>query len=340
MAVTQEDVAALAGVSRKTVSNVVNRYSHVSRERRRRVDDAIRELGYVPNQAARSLRTGRTRTIQLVVPELDVPYFAELARHVVWAAEANNLSVVIRQTFGESDREIGALEGEFGDTADGTILSPVSSNLESIAMRRSSAPVVLVGELQGSAAIPHIGIDNEEAVFQATSFLLARGRRQIGFIGAQNRESSYMARMRRAGWERAMTAAGLNPAERLVRYTDGYHRTDGAEAMRDFLASDVRLDAVICATDLLALGAIRSAFEAGVSVPQDVNVIGFDDLDEGRYSVPSLSTIAPDKQSIARRAVERIVEILDAVEDDAEIVTLTENNEIIPFTLIVRESTS
>jgi len=337
-AATQADVAELAGVSRKTVSNVVNQYPHVSKDLVQRVNAAIATLGYRPNQAARTLRTGRTRTIQLVVPELDVPYFAELARGVVRAAESRNFSVLIRQTFGDRERETRAIDGDLGDHADGTILSPVSSNLDSIRDRQSPSPVVLVGELQGGDSLPHIGIDNEAAAHDATAHLISRGRRRVGFIGAQDRDDSRMAQMRRAGWARALETAGLDPDESLVRYTDGYHRADGAAAMRDLIESAAGVDAVFCATDLLALGAIRAAFDAGVRVPQDVAIAGFDGVDEGRYSVPSLTTIAPNKQLIAERAVERLVELMAELDDPYETPRDAAPEVLIPFELIVRES--
>lgn len=338
MAVTQADVAALAGVSRKTVSNVVNGYPHVSRDLVRRVQAAVRELGYVPNHAARSLRTGRTRTMQLVVPELDVPYFAELARDVVRAAESAGMSVLIRQTFGDLERELRAIEGEYGDHTDGTILSPVAVDLDAITGRRSQAPVVLVGELHGGPTIPHVGIDNEQAAFVATSHLVTRGRTRIGLIGAQTGSSSHMASMRRAGWERALAQAGLPAREELVRYTAGYHRHDGAHAMRDLLlAARQDIDGVFCATDLLALGAIRAARDAGVDIPGDVAVVGFDNIDDGRFSVPRLTTIAPDKAAIAQRAVGTLLDMLEAIEEERTFER-ADADEVVPFELVVRES--
>lgn len=344
MTVTQADVARLAGVSRKTVSNVVNRYPHVSRDLVRRVDAAIAELGYTPNQAARSLRTGRTRTIQLVVPELDVPYFAELARRVVAEAEQFGLSVLIRQTLGDLERERQAIEGAFSDNADGTILSPVASGLDFIRNRRSAAPVVLVGELDGAGLVPHVGIDNEEAAFQATTHLIDRGRKRIAFIGAQQGSRSHMARMRRSGWERALRATGVDVDETLVAYTAAYHREDGADAMRLLLDSAARPDAVFGATDLLALGALRVAHERSLAVPEDMAVVGFDNIDEGLYSVPRLTTIAPDKDLIAKRSVARLVALIEDAELGApdlrrEVSHAESLEEAVPFTLLVREST-
>lgn len=340
MPATQADVAIRAGVSRKTVSNVVNRYPHVSKDVMRRVDAAIEELGYTPNHAARSLRTGRTRTIQLVIPELDVSYFAELARWVVAAAEDENLSVLIRQTLGDSDRERRAIEGELGDYADGTILSPVSSDLGSILSRKSTSPIVLVGELAGDGALLHIGIDNESAAFAATDFLVQQGRSRIAFIGAQREVTSHMAQMRRRGYERALGEAGLPHYETLVQYTDGYHRSDGATALRNLLKSNPPPDAVFCATDLLALGAMRAAHDLGFRIPDDLLVMGFDDIEESQYSIPSLSTVSPDKRTIAERAVSALVRAMDADVPGEGVAEDPIGEEIVSYTVMKRESTS
>lgn len=326
-------------MSRKTVSNVVNRYPHVSRDVMTRVEAAIVKLGYTPNHAARSLRMGRTRTIQLVIPELDVSYFGELARWVVAFAEEENLAVLIRQTLGDSERERRAIEGELGEYADGTILSPVSSDLESIVSRRSKTPLVLVGELGGAGSLPHVGIDNEAAAYAATTHLIAGGMKRIAFIGAQADSISRMAQMRRRGYERALVDAGIAVDERLIEYTIGYHRADGAAALVELLERDAGMDAVFCATDLLALGAIRAAFDAGLRIPEDLAVIGFDDIEEGRFSIPSLSTVSPDKRSIAQQAVRRLAAELDSEEDGNTVAPLIEEA-VVDFQVIGRESTS
>lgn len=339
MPITQEDVAVVAGVSRKTVSNVVNRYPHVSKDVVKRVEAAIVQLGYTPNHAARSLRMGKTRTIQLVIPELDVSYFGELARWVVAFAEEENLAVLIRQTLGDIERERRAIEGELGEYADGTILSPVGSNLESILTRRSKTPLVLVGELGGAGSLPHVGIDNEGAAYAAAAHLIAKGRTRIAFIGAQRESASRMAQMRRRGYERALGDAGLPIDEALIEYSTAYHRADGATALTNLLGRGIRPDALFCATDLLALGALRAAHDAGLSVPGDMAIVGFDDIEEGRYSIPSLTTVSPDKRLIAQQAVRRLAVALEAEDEDVPIVD-SPLEEVVPFEVIERESTA
>ncbi|WP_022891281.1 LacI family DNA-binding transcriptional regulator [Agromyces subbeticus] len=333
MPVTQFDVASIAGVSRKTVSNVINGYPHISPDVITRVNAAIAELGYTPSRAARSLRTGRTRTIQLIIPELDVSYFAELARWVVTAAEERQLAVIITQTLGDPERERRAIEGELAEYADGSILSPVSSDLSTISQRRADSPIVLVGELAGGGSLTHIGIDNVAAAELATRHLIDLGRQRIAFIGAQPDPSSRMAQMRLAGYRNAIESAGHPFEPGLIAHTVGYHRADGADAMHRLFDSGLAPDAVFCATDLLAMGAMRAARDIGLEVPSDLAVVGFDDIEEGRYSVPTLTTISPDKRQIAELAVTRLEA---AIDDDS-----ASNGSELPvsFSLIRREST-
>lgn len=335
MGVTQADVARLAGVSQRSVSNVINNFPYVSADVVARVNEAIEQLGYAPSQAARSLRSGRSRVLQLVIPELDVPYFAELARGVVKHAEERGFQVMIRQTLGDSRRERDALEGSAAEYAEGTILSAVGP-VERLVQRRPHPPLVLIGERAGAGLADHIGIDDTTAAAAATAHLIEAGRRRIAFIGADPGNSLRMAELRRQGYRQAMAAAGLPVDDALVVQTSSYHRRDGAAAMEALLASGRSPDAVFCATDLLALGALHSARNLGVSVPDDIAVIGFDGLEEGEYSAPSLSTVAPDKRAIAQGAVDTLIARIEARGTGSQ--GAEPQDVVIPFELVIRES--
>jgi DNA-binding LacI/PurR family transcriptional regulator len=327
MPVTQADVAARAGVSRRTVSNVVNDFPHVSPDVRRRVREVIEELGYTPSQVARSLRTGRSGVIQLVIPELDVPYFAELARSVTQNAETRGFSVLITQTSGDVGRELAALNSETGEHAEGTILSAVAIDAEALANRTSTNPLVLVGERR-LPGIDHVGIDDVAAARAATTHLLDLGRRRVAFIGADSREQLNMAGMRRRGYLEALEAAGVEADADLIVPTDSYHRADGVRAVERLLALPEPPDALFCATDLLAIGAMFAANARGVDIPRELAVVGFDDLEEGRYYIPSLSSVSPDKALIASTAVDLIVDPPEVPQGDV----------LLPFELAVRGS--
>lgn len=306
-----KDVAERAGVSVKTVSNVVNGYVHVRPDTRARVEEAIAELNYRPNLSARNLRKGRTGVIALAVPELDIPYFAELARHVVTAAAELGWTVLIDQTGGGREQERVVASGITDHLIDGLIFSPLALAAEDLA-GLDGTPMVLLGERVDHGPADHVVIDNVAAAREMTAHLIGLGRRRIAAIGSQRTPEGASARLRLAGYTAALADAGIDYDERLVAPAPAWHRADGAAAMRGLLASGVRPDAVFCFNDTLALGALRALHEAGLRVPEDVAVAGFDDIEDGRFSIPTLSTIAPDKERIARLAVELLANRLDA----------------------------
>jgi len=335
MGVRLRDVAAAAGVSVKTVSNVVHGHVNVAPPTRARVQAAIDELNYRPNLSARTLRQGRSGVIALAVPELNVSYFAELAGHVVDAAYEHGLTVLVDQTDGRLDRERLVMGGFPGHLIDGLILSPVAVGRAEIASCSNETPLVLLGEKLGPGPADHVAIDNVAAARVATDHLLDLGRRRVAAIGAQPHppDASGVARLRCTGYVAALRARGQAVDERLVASVPNFRRSDGANAMAALLDAGAAPDAVFCFTDALALGALRTLADRGVSVPDDVAVIGLDDIEDGRYSIPTLSTVAPDKAQIAQLAVQLLCERLDAGRD-------TPPREIrADFRLVPREST-
>ncbi|MFC4106712.1 LacI family DNA-binding transcriptional regulator [Micromonospora zhanjiangensis] len=328
-----KDVAERAGVSVKTVSNVVNGYLHVRPDTRARVQEAIAELNYRPNLSARNLRRGRTGVIALAVPELDLPYFAELARHVVTAAAERGWTVLIDQTGGSHEQERMVVAGIRDHMIDGLILSPLALTGEDLAGGADGTPMVLLGERVDHGPADHVVIDNVAAARAATAHLVGLGRRRIAAIGAQRTAEGASARLRLAGYRAALEAAGIAVDDRLVAPAAAWHRADGAAAMRTLLTTGVRPDAVFCFNDTLALGALRTLHESGLRVPEDVAVAGFDDIEDGRFAIPTLSTITPDKERIARLAVDLLAARLDG-DRDAPAQALTA-----PHRLTPREST-
>jgi DNA-binding LacI/PurR family transcriptional regulator len=330
--VSLKHVAARAGVSVKTVSNVVNGYVHVTDQTRSRVQQVIEELNYRPDLAARKLRQGRSDVITLALPELDSPYFGELARSVIQEAEARGWTVVVEQTDGLVEREQSVLDGDRGRLNDGLILSPIALGAEELGRRRDTVPLVLLGERISDGPADHVSIDNVAAARAATEHLVGLGRRRIAAVGDQ--PCSTTAHLRMTGYRAALAAAGLPAAGELVVEVDKYRRPDGAAAVRRLLSRGEPPDAVFCCNDLLALGAIRALHDAGLSVPRDVAVVGWDDIEDGRYSTPSLTTVSPDKRQIAASAVDLLAARLG--EGHAE----PPHSVVARFGLVVRESTA
>ena len=303
-----KDVAQRANVSVKTVSNVVNGYVHVRPETRARVEQAIAELDYRPNLSARNLRKGRTGLIALAVPELDIPYFAELARHVMTAAAEHGWTVLIDQTGGASEQERMVAAGIRDHLIDGLIFSPLALAAADFASSSATIPMVLLGERVDHGSSDHVVIDNVAAARRMTTHLVTTGRTRIAAIGAQHTARGASARLRLQGYRAALHSAGLPYDEKLVAPAARWHRADGAATMRAMLESGVRPDAVFCFNDTLALGALRALHESGVRVPDDIALAGFDDIEDGHFSIPSLTTISPNKEQIARLAVNLLAE--------------------------------
>ncbi|ACQ79153.1 transcriptional regulator, LacI family [Beutenbergia cavernae DSM 12333] len=331
--VTVRDVAARAGVSPRTVSNVVNEHPHVSAETRRRVELAISETGYRPNLTARSLRQGRSGLIGLVVPEVDVPYFAELTRAFIDVL-GEEYTLVVDQTDGRPERERDVVfhRGRAG-LFDGLILNPLQLGADELARRGPGTPLVLIGEQVTSELFDHVVIDNVEAAREAVRHLTSQGRRRIAVVGGERESWTHTTMLRAQGYREALEEAGLPYRDGLDARTGALHRADGARAMAHLLSSGERPDAVFCLNDLVALGALRTLATAGVRVPDDVAVVGFDDVEDGRFSTPTLTTVAPDKAQIARLAVERLR--LRMAGDTSPGATIVADHR-----LVVRESTA
>ncbi|MFJ4675659.1 LacI family DNA-binding transcriptional regulator [Kitasatospora sp. NPDC088783] len=336
MGVSLKDVAMRAGVSVKTVSNVVNDYPHVRPGTRDRVRQAIEELGYRPNATARHLRTGRSGIIALAVPELGNPYFADLAAAVIDAAAHHGHTVLLDHTAGLRAKETLVSQGFRSHLIDGLILSPIRLEAEDLLRRPARPPLVLLGEREYDAPFDHIAIDNVAAARLAVRHLLSLGRRRIAFVGARRDSRRQPAHLRLRGWREEILAAGGSPRDDLVVATDGYDRLDGAVAMTRLLDLPEPPDAVFAYNDLVALGALRVLAERGVRVPEEVAVVGFDDIEEGGYGAVTLTTIAPDKAAIARLAVDCLIARIEAGPDRPP----ARPRRILPgHSLVVREST-
>lgn len=325
------DVAKLAGVSPRTVSNVVNDFVHVRESTRQKVLAAIEELGYRPNISARRLRQGRTRILGFAVPELSQPYFAELSELVEIAAQKRGYTVIATQTGGIRENEVRVLRDLGSHIVDALVFSPMSMEKDELYATPPSVPMVLIGEQISSSKYTSIAIDNERATADITRHLLARGHTRIATLGAYHSDLYRSSRLRLSGYRQALDEAGIPFDPELVLYTDRFGRHAGRDGITQAWTAGMRFDALVCFTDMLALGAIRAFADLGVRVPDDVAITSIDDVFEAEFSVPSLTTIAPDKQAIAESAVESLLALLD---DD----TLEPANIEIGYRLVTRES--
>lgn len=336
MSPTMHDVARVAGVSIKTVSNVINDYPYIREATRDRVLRAIEELGYRPNLSARGLRSGRTGVIGLAVPALRENYFAELADAVIRAAERRGLHVVIEQTNSDREKELLSLSGGRLRLTDGMLFSPVSLGQADADALNVPFPVVLLGERIFDGPTDHVLMHNTSSARAAVRHLLDIGRRRIALIGADEHETTEAssASLRLLGYRRALEEAGVPFDPDLVRPAEHWHRETGAGATRRLIATGIPFDAIFALNDTLGLGALRALGEAGLRVPEDVAVIGIDDIDEGRYSVPSMSSIDTGREQIAQVAVDLLIERINEKGDRQPPRRIQPD-----FRLVAREST-
>lgn len=333
MSANMHDVAKLAEVSQRTVSNVVNGYPHVRPETRARVEKAIAVLRYRPNVSAQKLRQGRTGMVALAVPEIAAPYFAELANHVQLRAAERGITLLIDQTGGLRERELLVLDGYRSNIIDGLILSPLSVTPADLVNRGLDFPIVLLGESIDNGGVIHVSIDNVAAALVATEHLLELGRRRIAAVGAMpGLDSSGPASRRMRGYTEAISAAGLPLSTELNIPTGNWTRANGHAIAADMLDRGVDVDAIFCFNDPLALGVMKGLQQRGVRVPDDIAIVGWDDVEECSFSTPTLSTIVPDKVGIARLAVDQLLDrIAGKPPEETELLA--------DFQLAVREST-
>ena len=329
--VTLEDVAAEARVSKSSVSNVIRNHPHVRETVRHRVNAAIEKLGYRPQAIGQNLVSGRTGLVSLAIPNFAQPYFAELAREVVAAADALGMRLVVQQTDNLLDRERDAADAWNLGASDGLIFSPSVIEDDEIERRRGSMPLVLLGERSKLSTVDRVGIDSVAISRAATQHLIDQGRTRLVMIGDKTFGDAFVVSEREEGFHAALEAAGLQEAGPVGAVRD-WTREDGAHAANELLDAGVDFDAIFCANDLLALGAMAALRVRRVRVPEDVAVIGIDDIEESQYAAPSLTTMFIDKEWMAHQALRLLGKQL--ADPDAEPEQL-----MVPFRLIPRGST-
>jgi LacI family transcriptional regulator len=288
---TIRDVAQLAGVSTATVSKVLNDAPHVSDESRRRVEDAIRKLNFRPNTIARGLRKSRTHTLGLITDDIEGVFTMSLMRGVEQAAHVKGFSVFLCNSFGDPARERAHLDALLAKQVDGLIL------LSGFRVRERGAPALPLGGVpvvylyQYTRDVPAMCYlpDDEGGGYLAAEHLVKTGRRRIAMI---NGPAKYEAtHERHHGYVRALADAGLKADPALLR-VGKWHETSGYEATRDLMSLPEPPDAIFCASDSIAIGAMDALHELGVRIPDDVAIIGFDNRPAAPYQRPPLTTIA------------------------------------------------
>jgi LacI family transcriptional regulator len=309
---TLEDIAKKAGVSRSTVSRVVNDHPYVSPEVRKRVLDVIKNTGYHPNAAARTLASQRSWTIGLILPRtvssfFSDPYFPRLTQGIAQACNQYNYTLGLFLVVTKDDEEKIFPRVSRRGLLDGIIIQSGQIGDHLIdRLVNSSIPLVIAGRPFQSTDVSYIDVDNVNAAYNAVSHLIRQGRKHIATItGTSN---STVSIDRKEGYLRALIDRGINVDESLIVGGD-FTEVSGYEGMQQILPA--RPDAVFAASDTMAMGAIRAIREAGLKIPDDIALVGFDDLPLASQSDPSLTTVRQPIIQFGFQAVEILIDVIE-----------------------------
>ena len=330
---TLEVVAELAGVSRATVSRVVNGSSKVSTEVHAAVTKAISELGYVPNRAARTLVTRRTDTIVLIMHErtdtlFEDPFFASVLRAVNAALSSTDLQLVLLHARGDQQRE-RAMRYVCNGHVDGALLiSMHGDDLMSDTIRAADIPIVAMGRPLAGPRADYVDADNAGGSREAVRHLIATGRRCLATVAGPLDMSPGVDRLH--GYVYATRAAGMRAAADRVTHGD-FTEAAGYHGIKQLLEATPKIDGVFVASDLMGLGALRALRELGRRVPDDVAIIGFDDAPLARYADPPLTTIRQPVERLGQELVRLLLHRQSNPDGELQIV-------ILPTELVVRAS--
>jgi LacI family transcriptional regulator len=297
---TIRDVARKAGVSAITVSRVINKSGYVSEKTRTRVEAAIVELKYVPNRLAQSLRQKQTDTLALLVADITNPFWTTVARGVEDVASAEGLNVILCNTDESEAKQDNYLNLVIQKQVDGIVLAPVNEHSETIHwIQEQNVPVVVVDRKVTWNFTDVVRCDSIGGAYQLVKHLLSLGHRQIGLLNGPNDVSTAVDRA--AGYQKALIEAGVILDNRLINY-GGYTVQSGYEMAQQMLTSDLHPTAFFAANNFIAIGALRALQHAGVRVPEDISVVGFDDLPSEIVVEPFLTVSSQPAYEMGRRA--------------------------------------
>ncbi|QDP95363.1 LacI family transcriptional regulator [Microlunatus elymi] len=325
---TIKQVAEHAGVSETTVSHVLSGNRPVAESTQERVRRAVREVGYRPSSIARSLRISRSMTVSLIIPDLTNPFYTVLARGLADELDAQGYRLTICNTDGARDREQDFIDDALDRHVDGIAMT--SYHLATSEVQRVidlGVPIVCMGESIDHPSVDRVITDGEQGAWEATRHLLERGSQRIAMIaGAKDLNND-----RISGYRSALRSVGRRVSRKLVAYGE-WTRDGGRQAMHSLIKIDPKIDAVFCGNDLMAIGAMDALTEIGRSIPDDVALVGFDDIDAASLVRPALTTIANPAYDSGRAAGKQLLQRMLGERTGPRTITT------LPCNLRIRES--
>ena len=327
---TSRDIARAAGVSQATVSNVLNRPEIVSEEIRERVNKAIKQMNFVVNDSARTLRAGRSRTLGVIALDLTNPFWGDVTRGVSDAAAAQGYSVLLGSSGESREGEHDLLRLFEEHRVDGVLVSSVDVDSPAIeSLTRRGITVVLLDEFDETGRYDSVSLDQAAGARLIGDHLLDRGHRRIGFMNVSCQV--WWARERLRGLREAVSARGEDPGIVVTEQTIATMTAQVAEpALSDLLSKAPDLTAVVCVNDMVALGVLKRLRDLGLAVPRDISVVGFDDSYFAGLLSPALTTVRQQPYLLGRTAAELAIKRNPA--DPVETI-------VYEPVLVVREST-
>ncbi|WP_257352065.1 LacI family DNA-binding transcriptional regulator [Pseudalkalibacillus decolorationis] len=326
---TIADVAKHAGLSRATVSRVINNYQYVTEEKKKLVRDAMNELGYYPNSSAQRLRNQKTNMIAILVPRLTNPFFTNIIEGIEKVAAENGLQLLICQTKSDKQKELNYFKLLKTKQVDGIILTAIENDWEKFSPFLDCGPIVLCNEYDEEATVPMIRLNQFEGSYIGTRHLIERGHRKIGYCGGGS--MSGLSTDRKNGLKKALEDIGLTLNPDWI-FLKRYSIEDGQKVMKEIAAMDDRPTAIFTGSDEVAAGVIKESKNSGIKVPEDLAVIGFDNQPIAEMIEPGLTTIEQPSEEIGEKAMETMVAVLNEQKFDTSLNGLS-------LELVVRDST-
>ena len=311
---TSKDVAELAGVSRTTVSYVINDRTggniRISDETRQKVWAAVEALNYRPSSAAQTLRTRRSNLLAVMIPRVENPFYPHFAAAIQQEAEKAGLDVIIYSTHNQLQRERDFLNVLLRRGVDGVVTQSFHLSCDDVdRLVETGIAVVVHGDSPTHPHADNIMLDEVKAVEEAVSYLIQQGHARIGTISGP--ETTWTGRLRKQGYVNALQAHGIPVDAELICETS-FRRGYGARAMQELLALQDSPTAVFAANDMLAIDALLFAIDSGLSVPDDVAIVGFDNIPEATIVRPRLTTVNKDVTLLGATAVQMLVERIES----------------------------
>jgi len=326
---TIADVAKRAGLSRATVSRVLNNHPNVTEDKKRLVREAMESLKYVPNTTAQRLRNQRTDTIAILVPVLTNPFFAYLLEAMDMVATKNHLQLLICQTRYSKQKEMDFLELLRTKQVDGLILTSYENEWKKIEPYSAFGPMVLCNEYERNTKVPIIRMDQFEASYIGTRHLIEQGHIRIACTCG---DKSNLAKDRQAGYRKALVEAGISVQEDWI-FSNVFDIEDGKRVLRTIMNLKEAPTAVFTGSDQVAAGMIMAAKALGKNVPDDIAIIGFDDQPITRVVEPALTTIRQPIEELGKTAMEVMIDFIAFKKE------VNHQEILLPYDLVIRDST-